>query len=300
MAGESNGAAGFGSSIRRREDPELITGRAKYTDDLKLAGMVYCTILRSDYAHAGINSIDTSEAEALDGVLGVYTAKDIEASGVPGGVPVGWLLPGLKTPEHFMLAKDTTRYVGDGVAIVVAEDQYTAHDALELIYVDYDPRDGIADPKKATADDAPLVHDDAPNNIAFDWEIGDKESTDAAFANAAHVASLDIVNNRLIPNAMEPRAALADYNNITGELVLYMTTQNPHIHRLLMSLASLGLPEHKIRSLRRRLAVVSAARFITTRMRQSRRGPRCRSAARSNGQRRVPRPISLTRMAATT
>ena len=247
MAGESNGAGVFGSSIRRREDPELITGRAKYTDDLKLAGMVYCTILRSDYAHARINSIDTSEAEALDGVLGVYTAKDIEASGIPGGIPVGWLLPGLKTPEHYMLAKDTTRHVGDGVAIVVAEDQYTAHDALDLIYVDYDPLDGVADPKKATEDGAPLVHDEAPNNIAFDWEIGDKEKTEAAFANAALVASLDIVNNRLIPNAMEPRAALADYNNITGKLVLYMTTQNPHIHRLLMSLASLGLPEHKIR-----------------------------------------------------
>ncbi len=247
MAGESNGAGVFGSSIRRREDPELITGRAKYTDDLKLSGMVYCTILRSPYANANIKSIDGSEAEALDGVLGVYTAKDIEDSGTPGAIPVGWLLPGLKIPDHNMLAKDTVRHVGDGVAIIIAEDQYTAHDALELIWVDYEPLDGIADPKKATEDGAPLVHEQAPNNIAFDWEIGDKEKTDAAFANAAHVASLDIVNNRLIPNAMEPRAALADYNDLTGELTLYMTTQNPHIHRLLMSLASLGLPEHKIR-----------------------------------------------------
>jgi len=247
MAGESNGAGVFGSSIRRREDPELITGRAKYTDDLQLPNTAYCTILRSDYAHAKINGIDASAAEALDGVIAVYTASDIADSGVPGGIPVGWLLPDMVIPEHFMLAKDTTRYVGDGVAIVVAEDQYTAHDALELIYVDYDPRDGVADPKKATEDGAPLVHDEAPNNIAFDWEIGDKEMTDAAFANAAHVASLDLVNNRLIPNAMEPRSALADYNSITGELTLYMTTQNPHIHRLLMSLASLGLPEHKIR-----------------------------------------------------
>ena len=247
MAGESNGAGVFGSSIRRREDPELITGRAKYTDDLQLSGMVYCTILRSPYANAKINSIDGSEAEALDGVLGVYTAQDIEDSGTPGAIPVGWLLPDLKTPDHPMLAKDTVRHVGDGVAIVIAEDQYTAHDALELIWVDYEPLDGIADPRKATEDGAPLVHEQAPNNIAFDWEIGDKEKTDAAFANAAHVATLDIVNNRLIPNAMEPRAALADYNDITGELTLYMTTQNPHIHRLLMSLASLGLPEHKIR-----------------------------------------------------
>ncbi len=247
MAGESNGAGVFGSSIRRREDPELITGRAKYTDDLQLSGMVYCTILRSPYANAKINSIDGSEAEALDGVLGVYTAQDIEDSGTPGAIPVGWLLPDLKTPDHPMLAKDTVRHVGDGVAIVIAEDQYSAHDALELIWVDYEPLDGIADPRKATEDGAPLVHEQAPNNIAFDWEIGDKEKTDAAFANAAHVATLDIVNNRLIPNAMEPRAALADYNDITGELTLYMTTQNPHIHRLLMSLASLGLPEHKIR-----------------------------------------------------
>ena len=247
MAGESNGAGVFGSSIRRREDPELITGRAKYTDDLQLSGMVYCTILRSPFANAKIKSIDGSEAEALDGVLGVYTAKDIEDSGTPGAIPVGWLLPGLKIPDHPMLAKDTARHVGDGVAIVIAKDQYTAHDALELIRVDYEPLDGIADPKKATQDGAPLVHEQAPNNIAFDWEIGDKEKTDAAFANAAHVATLDIVNNRLIPNAMEPRAALADYNDLTGELTLYMTTQNPHIHRLLMSLASLGLPEHKIR-----------------------------------------------------
>ena len=246
MAGESNGAGVFGSSIRRREDPELITGRAKYTDDLQLSGMVYCTILRSPFANAKIKSIDGSEAEALDGVLGVYTAKDIEDSGTPGAIPVGWLLPGLKIPDHPMLAKDTARHVGDGVAIVIAKDQYTAHDALELIRVDYEPLDGIANPKKATQDGAPLVHEQAPNNIAFDWEIGDKEKTDAAFANAAHVATLDIVNNRLIPNAMEPRAALADYNDLTGKLKLYMTTQNPHIHRLLMSLASLGLPEHKI------------------------------------------------------
>lgn len=250
MAGTNTQIAGsgvFGSSIRRREDPELITGQAKYTDDLQLPGMVYCTILRSPYAHAKIQSIDTSQAQAMDGVLGVFTAKDIAESGTPGAIPVGWLLPDMKIPDHQMLAADTTRYVGDGVAMVVAEDQYTAHDALEMIWVDYVALDGIADPKKATAEGAPLVHEEAPRNIAFDWEIGDKEKTDAAFVNATHIASLDLVNNRLIPNAMEPRAALADYNSITGELMLYMTTQNPHIHRLLMSLASLGLPEHKIR-----------------------------------------------------
>lgn len=244
---QTNGAPILGSAIKRREDPALITGKARYTDDLTLPGMVYATILRSPYAHATIKNIDAGQAQAMPGVLGVYTAKDIEASGVPGGVPVGWLLPELKTPEHYMLAKDTVRYVGDGVAVVVAEDRYTAHDALEAIVVDYAPQAAAVDLKAAVQDGAAQVHGDAPNNIAFDWEIGDKAKTDAAFAGAAHVAHLEIVNNRLIPNAMEPRAVLADYNNITGDLVVYMTTQNPHIHRLLMSLASLGLPEHKIR-----------------------------------------------------
>lgn len=244
---QTNGSNILGSAIKRREDPALITGKARYTDDLQLPGMVYATILRSPYAHATIKNIDTSAAAAMPGVLGVYTAKDIEDSGVPGGVPVGWLLPDLKTPEHYMLAKDTARYVGDGVALVVAEDRYTAHDALEAIVVDYAPQPAAIDMKAAIQGGAAQVHGDAPNNIAFDWEIGDKEKTDAAFANAAHVAHLEMINNRLIPNAMEPRAVLADYNNITGDLAVYMTTQNPHIHRLLMSLASLGLPEHKIR-----------------------------------------------------
>ncbi|GIV79773.1 xanthine dehydrogenase family protein molybdopterin-binding subunit [Litorilinea aerophila] len=238
---------GIGAAIRRREDPALITGKAKYTDDLQLPNMAYVAILRSPYSHARIRSIDTSAAKALDGVVAVFTGQDVADSGIPGTVPVGWLLPNLKTPAHPILAKDTVRYVGDGVAVVVAEDRYTAYDALELIQVDYEPLPAVVNPKAATQEGAPQIHEEAPRNIAFDWEIGDKAATDAAFANAAHVARLELVNNRLIPNAMEPRAALADYNNITGELTLYMTTQNPHIHRLLMSLASLGLPEHKIR-----------------------------------------------------
>jgi aerobic carbon-monoxide dehydrogenase large subunit len=248
-ATQTNGSNGkiMGSGIKRREDPQLITGKAKYTDDLQLQGMAYAAILRSPYAHARINSIDTSAAQQMEGVIAVYTAADIVASGTPGVVPVGWLLPNLKIPEHFMLAKEKVRHVGDGVAVVVAENRYIAQDALEAIWVDYEPFDAVASPKAATEEGAPLVHDELGTNIAFDWEIGDKAKTNDAFANAAHVAKLDIVNNRLIPNAMEPRAALADYNSITGDLTLYMTTQNPHIHRLLLSLAPLGLPENKIR-----------------------------------------------------
>jgi carbon-monoxide dehydrogenase large subunit len=236
----------LGSSIRRREDPALITGRGKYTDDLVLPGMTHAVIVRSPHAHARIRSIDTSKAAAQDGVIAVYTGKDIEQSDVGGVVPVGWLLPDLKTPAHPILAIDTVRYVGDGVAVVVAEDRYTARDAAELVVVDYEPLPAVTDAKGATEDGAVQIFEDAPNNIAFNWELGDKETTDAAFAKAAKTVTVDLRNNRILPFAMEPRGALADYDEKKG-LTLRMTSQNPHVHRLLMSLASINLPEHKIR-----------------------------------------------------
>lgn len=236
----------FGSSIKRREDPALITGKGRYTDDLQLPNMMYAAIVRSPHAHARIKSIDTTEAEAVEGVVAVFTAQDVEESGAPGLIPVGWLHEGIKTPDYPMLAKDKVRFVGNPGAVVVAKDRYVARDAAELIRVDYDPLPAAVDPEKATHDDAPLLHDDAPNNIAFDWDIGDKTKTDQAFAGAAHIAQVRIRNNRLIPHAIEPRAALADYDTTTGKLTLHMTSQNPHIHRLLMSIASLGIPEHKI------------------------------------------------------
>jgi aerobic carbon-monoxide dehydrogenase large subunit len=236
-----------GSAIRRREDPALITGKGKFTDDIRLPNTHYAVILRSPFAHARIHSIQVEEAKALQGVVAVYTGQDVVDSDIPGVVPVGWLLPNLKTPSHPILAIDTVRHVGDGVAVVVAHDPYIAQDAADLIRVDYDPLPVVVNPKEATRSGVPAIHSEAPNNIAFDWELGDRAETDAGFAKATHVARLQIVNNRLIPNAMEPRAALADYNHVTGELMLYLTTQNPHIHRLLMSLASIGLPENKIR-----------------------------------------------------
>ena len=237
----------IGSSIRRREDPALLTGKGKYTDDLTLPNMAYASILRSPYAHAEVGQVDTRQAEALDGVVAVFTGTDVQQSGIPGVVPVGWLLPEMKTPPHPLLATEWVRYVGDAVAVVIAEDRYTARDALELIEVEYEPLPLVTNPAKATEKQAPQIHDEAANNIAFDWEIGDRASTDRAFNGAAHQVSVDIRNNRLIPFAIEPRAALADYNPAKGHLTLWMTSQNPHIHRLLMSLASLGLPEHKIR-----------------------------------------------------
>ena len=237
----------FGTAIKRREDPALITGRGRYTDDLRLPGMVYAAMVRSPFAHAGIRGIDTSEAEGAPGVLAVYTARDVEEAGTPGAIPTAWLLPDLKTPEHPMLAKDKVRYVGDAVAVVVAESRAAARDAVDRVQVDYDMQPAVVDVNKALEDGAPQLFDDAPGNLAFDWELGDADATNAAFEAAAHTATVELRNNRLIPHAIEPRAVLADFDVSTGELTLRMTSQNPHVHRLLMCIASLGLPEHKIR-----------------------------------------------------
>jgi len=237
----------LGTSVKRREDAALITGAGKYTDDLTLHGMVHAIIVRSPYAHAKILRIDTDAARQAPGVLAVYTAADLAAAGLPGVVPTAWLLPDIKTPEHPILAKDRVRHVGDGVAVVVAESRAAARDAADLVLVDYDPLDAVVDPKKATADGAPQLFDEAPNNIAFDWNLGDEAKTEAAFQSAAHKVEVDLRNNRLIPHAIEPRACLASFEAATGELTLRMTSQNPHVHRLLMCIASLGLPEHKIR-----------------------------------------------------
>ena len=237
----------FGSSIKRREDPSLITGSGKYTDDLVVPNMVYAAIVRSTHAHARIRGIDTSEAQAVKGVLAVFTGEDITKSGIPGVVPVGWLLPDIKTPAHPVLASETVRYVGDAVAVVVAEDQYTVRDAADLVNVDYETFPVVTNPAQTIEENSPQLHPEAPNNIAFDWEIGDKGSTEEAFSKAAKTVEISIRNNRLIPHAIEPRSTLASYDDATDKLTVWMTSQNPHVHRLLMSLASLGLPEHKIR-----------------------------------------------------
>ncbi|MDA2932933.1 molybdopterin-dependent oxidoreductase [Acidobacteria bacterium AH-259-D05] len=237
----------LGSSIRRREDPALLTGKGKYTDDLTLPNMLYASILRSPYAHANMGSIDVTQAQALEGIVAVFTGEDVKKSGVPGMIPVGWLLPDIKTPPHPILATERVRYVGDAVAVIVAEDRYTARDALELVEVEYESLPVVTNPAQATEKEAPQIHPEAENNIAFDWELGDQGKTDEAFAQAAHHIKVQIRNNRLIPHAIEPRATLADYDSSKGHLTIWMTSQNPHIHRLLMSMASLGLPEHKIR-----------------------------------------------------
>jgi carbon-monoxide dehydrogenase large subunit len=249
-AGDVDAAEILGSAVERREDPALLTGEAEYTDDVQLSDMAHAAILRSQYGHARIEDVDTSAAEAMDGVVGVYTYEDLHREDTPGGgsflLPVGWLLDSLVNVDHPILADGRVRYQGDAIAVVVAEERYQAHDATEAIEVEYDRLDAVIDPEEAISSDAPQLHGAADDNLAFDWEIGDEEPTDEAFAEADHVASLDVENQLLVPNAVEPRAAIADYHPGTNELELFMTTQNPHVHRLLLA-GVLGHPEHKFR-----------------------------------------------------
>ena len=236
----------FGSGIRRREDPRLITGTATYTDDITLPGMVHAAMLRSPHAHATIKSIDTGQAAAAPGVLAVYTGADIEGQLQP--VPCAWLLPDsdLKIADYQCIAKDVVRYTGDIVAVVVAETPYQAYDALDLIEVDYAPLESVIDPEAASKAGAPQLHADIEGNQAFHWVVSGGGDVDAAFADAEVVVKERIVQQRLIPNAMETRAALAQYNQASGELTLWNTTQNPHIVRFLCSGVT-GVPEDKLR-----------------------------------------------------
>jgi carbon-monoxide dehydrogenase large subunit len=235
----------FGSAIKRREDPRLITGAATYTDDVKLPGLTFAAFLRSPYAHARITSIDVSAARRAPGVVAVYTGADIKDRVTP--VPCAWNPPNctLKVPPHPLLAWDKVRYVGDGVAMVVATSRAAARDAIDLIEVDYDPLEGGVDPEKMAAPGAPQLHDEVPGNLAFTWVVsgGDAE---AAFRDAEVTVEQRIVQQRLLPTAMEARAAVASYSKATGQLTLWVTSQNPHIHRFLCSVM-LRVPEHRVR-----------------------------------------------------
>jgi carbon-monoxide dehydrogenase large subunit len=239
------GAKVFGSGIRRREDPRLITGTAAYTDDLALPGMVHAAILRSPHAHARITRVDTSRARNAPGVVAVYTGADSASALKP--MPCAWLLPNadLKVATYPQLATDTVRYVGDAVAVVVADDRYRAQDALELIDVEYQPLRAVVDPQKAATEGAPQLHADIAGNQAFHWTVSGGE-VDQAFADADVVVKDRIIQQRLIPNALEPRAALAQFVRATGELTVWNTTQNPHILRFVSSLIT-GVPEDKLR-----------------------------------------------------
>ena len=244
-------ASFIGQSVKRTEDRRFLTGKGSYVDDMVFEGMTFATIVRSHLAHAKILSVDTAACETAPGVVAVFTGKDIVAAEI-GGVPCGWQVDfkngdTMKEPPHPLLVADKVRFMGDAVAIVIAETAAQAKDAAELINVDYQELEAVVEGPQAIAEGAPLVHDDVPNNTCYDWELGDQEAADKAMESAHHVTTLEFVNQRIIPNAIEPRAAIAKYEEATDKYTLYTTSQNPHVIRLLMTAFVLGLPEHKVR-----------------------------------------------------
>jgi aerobic carbon-monoxide dehydrogenase large subunit len=239
---------GIGASVKRKEDLRFLSGRGQYTDDINRPNQTYAVMVRSPHAHARIKGIDTAGALAMPGVVAVFTGEDMKV----GSLPCGWQIHNkdgspMKEPPHPPLAQGKVRHVGDTVAVVIAETKAQARDAAEALAVDYEELSAVATMGAALAPGAPELHEGAPGNLCYDWHIGDKAVNDAAFARAKHVVKFELVNNRLVPNAMEPRAAIGDYDPTTGEHTLYTTSQNPHVIRLLMGAFVLQLPEHKLR-----------------------------------------------------
>src|SRR5580704_311028 len=240
---------GIGATVRRKEDFRFITGKGQYTDDINRPGQSYIHFLRSPHAHAKIKSIDAKAASAMPGVLAVFTGADFAADKI-GALICGWMILSkdgspMKMAPHPAIAHAKACYVGDPVAVVIAETLEAARDAAEKIEVEYQVLPAVADP--ATAASAIQIHEVAPRNTIYQWHLGDAKAVEQAFKSAAHVTTLDLVNNRLVPNAMEPRAAIGDYDAGTASFTLWNTTQNPHVARLVIS-AFVGMaPEHKLR-----------------------------------------------------
>jgi carbon-monoxide dehydrogenase large subunit len=244
-------ATGIGAAVRRKEDFRFITGQGQYTDDVVRPGETRALFVRSPHARAKIKSIDVSAAKTMPGVVGVLTGADLAADKI-GNLICGWMIhskdgTAMKMAAHPALAASTVNHVGDAVAVVVAETRAQARDAAEKVKVDYEVLPSVSDPAKAQGAGAPQIHPDIVNNTIYQWHLGDPKATAAAFANAKHLTKLDIVNNRLVPNAIEPRAALAEYDAGTDNLTLWNTSQNPHVARLVIA-AFVGMaPEHKLR-----------------------------------------------------
>lgn len=242
---------GIGAAVRRKEDRRFLTGRGMYVHDVNRPGQVHAVFVRSPHAHAEILSVDVSQALAAPGVVAVYTGADLTAGNVKG-VPCAWGIVDrngtpMKEPPHPPLALGKVRHVGDTVAVVVAETRDEAKEAAELVAVDYKVLPAVVSALEAVKPGAPQLYDDVPANLCCDWELGSKAATDAAFAKAFRVAKLDLVNNRLVPNAMETRAALAEYEPGTGDYTLYTASQLPHVARVLIGALMLDIPEHKLR-----------------------------------------------------
>jgi carbon-monoxide dehydrogenase large subunit len=241
----------IGAPIKRREDRRFLTGNGQYVDDLNRPNQTYAWVVRSSLAHAKILKIDTSKAEKAPGVVRILTGADWAADGV-GGLPCGWQVIGknqtpMHEPPHPALVADKVRHVGDNLAVVIAETRAQARDAAEMIDIRFEELPAVVTMGDATKKGAALVHDSVPDNICYDWELGDPAACDAAFKAAAHVTRLELVNNRLVANPIEPRSAIAEYDASSDHYTLYTTSQNPHVIRLLMGAFVLSIPEHKLR-----------------------------------------------------
>ena len=242
---------GIGASSKRREDVRFLTGRGRYTDDININNQTYVHFLRSDVAHATIKGIDTAEAAKMPGVVRIFTGADFEGI---GSIPCGWQVTDrhgepMQEPAHPVLAQGKVRHVGDPICAVVADTLEQARDAAEAIELDLEELPAVVDMKAAVADGATKVHDDLTSNLCYDWGFVEenREAVDEAIKAAAHVTTLELVNNRLVANPMEPRVAVGDWNAGTDDYTLYTTSQNPHVIRLLMGAFVLGIPEHKLR-----------------------------------------------------
>ncbi len=242
---------GIGVAMKRKEDLRFLTGKGTYVDDINRPGQAWAAFVRSPHAHARIKAVRTEAARKAPGVVAILTGADLAADKV-GVLPAGWLIHSkdgspMVEPGHPALVADKVRHVGDQVAVVVAETRDQAREAAGLVEVEYQELAAAVTVTQAVAPGAPLVHEQAKANTCYDWHLGDKAATDAAFAKAARVVTLDLVNNRLVPNAMEPRSAIGEFDRATGDLTLWTTSQNPHLIRLLLAAFTLGVPEHKLR-----------------------------------------------------
>ncbi len=248
----SSSVTGIGAPVRRKEDHRFITGKGRYTDDINREGQTHAYFLRSPHAHAKIRKLDIRAAAKAEGVVGVFTGDDLAADKI-GGLICGWTIHNkdgsvMSAGPHPALAQGKVRYVGDHVAVIIAETYSQAKDAAEKVVVDYEVLAACVDVATADNPGQPQVHDGvARNNTVYNFHLGDKAATEAAFRKASHVTKLDLINNRLVPNAMEPRAAIGDYDTGEDAFTLYTTSQNPHVARLILS-AFIGVaPEHKLR-----------------------------------------------------
>lgn len=242
---------GIGARVKRKEDKRFLLGKGKYTDDIRVENQSYGAFVRSPHAHARIKGIDASAAMAMDGVIAVHTGPELKADGI-GDIITGWAITSkdgeaMKIGAWSPLATEKVRYVGDSVAIVIAETQALARLAAEAVEVDYEVLAPAVATGEAMNPGQPLVHDEIASNMCFDWEVGDEAKTDAGLAGAAHITEIDLINNRLSPNAIEPRSAIAVYDDAEDHYTLYSTSQNPHVARLVLSAFYNVAPEHKLR-----------------------------------------------------